>query len=159
MKIVHTKGSDHVTFYPSGRLISKLRTILKLVHYKLDAYFQDDETEPIYYNITKSKSRKKYITYLPTLIKSHYKNDVVIFFKFKKRKGLRIDNDNDNPSNFYYFNWYMNANSAGARKKITPENILVTAVELALERYDEMIRKFGLEYEYAPLHSLVIKMI
>src|SRR5271157_4843651 len=154
MRITHAKGSDVVTIYPAGRFLSKMRTILRLVHYRLDAVFQegDKETPFIEYEIKKTKSKKKFKTFLPTLIKEKYTKEIIFFFKFKKKRSLRIDNNENNSANFYYFNWYMNLNSAENRKKITPENILVTAVELCLERYDEMIRKFGLEYEYASLH-------
>ena len=153
MKIIHNKGSNIVTFFPRGKFISKIRTLLKLIHYTIKS------DNIIDYEIRKTKSKKRYITYLPTLIKSNYKTEVIIYFKFKKTKKLRVDNNDDNPANFYYYNWFFNLQSYGNRKKVTPENLIYTAVELCIERYSQMIMKFGEEYDMGSLHSLIFKFI
>jgi hypothetical protein len=44
-------------------------------------------------------------------------------------------------------------------KKPTKDILIKLAADLLLTRYSSMIQSFGLEYEYAPLHSLTFKFI
>jgi len=150
MKIVHQRNTNFITFFPKGKFYSKVRTFLKLANYKL---FSD----PPNFEIKKTRSKKRAITYIPSLLKKS--RDVVIIFKFKKSKKLRVSNDDNDPANFYYSNWLFNSQSYDPYKKLTKEHLIFIAGELILDKYGEMIYSFGLEYEFAPLHSIVLKFI
>jgi len=154
--------SHIITIKPAGTFMQKVNTILKLAHYKIKGksieMSTSDQTGYISNEIVKTRSKKRYITFIPSFIQKYYKNDVIIYFKFKKAKHLRVDNNPNNPSNYYYWNW-MYHTRGNQTKKPTKDILIKLAADLLLTRYSSMIQSFGLEYEYAPLHSLTFKFI
>jgi hypothetical protein len=157
MKIKHQKGTNFVTFYPCGTFNQKINGLLKLANEKIDTRLESLTTD----DIKKIKSKKRHITFIPTLIKKFYSTDIVIFLKFKKKKILRMDDSDDNPSNFYYFNWSWKENSSGI--KLTKDNLIHKTIELFIDQYAQVQKtieqNYGLEYEMAPLYSLVYKFV
>ena len=148
MKILHNKKDHFVAFIPSGKFVSKLRGIMKLINYKV---FEMQDT----YIFKKLRSKKRHITYLPSELKQKH-NDILVIYKFKKKKKYRVKNDPDDSKNYYYRNFMWSV--AYPVTKPTPENLLKFSCYHIIEHMQMMQENFKSD-EFAPLHSLIFKFI
>jgi hypothetical protein len=149
MKIIHEKDNHLIRFIPSGKFVSKLRSILRVINYRIT------EMEGGYV-FGKIISKKKHITYIPTELKQKH-NDIMIIYKFKKLRKNREDKSDDNSNNFYFRNFIWSHEYP--KLKPTPENILKFSCYHIIDHMEMMIESQGDNYELAPLHSLILKFI
>ena len=165
MKITHLKGTNYVTYEPKGRFISKIRSILKLVHLRIDSDF----------NISKVRSKKKYQTFLSALIKQR-PIDVLFIYKFGEKptytyvnkQGKKVTRQNKikyiNHKGFtkyrqgyQYTSEWFSKNSID--KKITAENLIKTASIILINNWFAFQVSFSDESEPWPLQSITFKFI
>jgi hypothetical protein len=152
MNITHNKGTNYITFKPFGTFTSKLRSILKVIHYKL----YEDNKYYIFERKRKTKREKHFKTYIPTLLAKPH-NNIMVIFKFKKSAKNRLDSNDENPDNFYYRNFSYTFEYG--KKQQTTELIIKNSLDYLTEHMNYMMDKFGEDYELASFHSMIIKFI
>lgn len=151
MKIFHEKGSNFVTFTPSGKFISKIRTFLRLSHHKLE----ENEEE---YEIKESKSKKKYLTHLPTLLKKPHR-DVLIIYKWGTQSTVSYVNKKGFKKKRNEFRYTSEIYSNLTDKKESTANLIKYASQVVLDNYYAFQIEFSDESEPWPLHSITFKFI
>jgi len=165
----------NINFHPSNNYVeydvskhrsffTKVKNFISAFHYTIKK--QDQKDYKAHDVIYKSKKfKKRTTTYLSKLIKEHYQTDMIILFKFKKSKDqlLRTDYRGQLASqDFLYYNWMYHAqtdNYPMFKGRPTADKMIRLAYELLIERYGEMVRELGIDYDFIPLHSIIFKAI
>jgi hypothetical protein len=163
MKISKFEGTTNgitytfVEFKPFGTFMQKLNTILKSVHSKL--------VDGI---IIKTKSKKKVRTYLPSLIAKKPK-DVVMIYKYGTKNGHTYINkkgftkntkdDKYGQRQVTAFKIISQLYSFTTTDKLTPDNLVKTAVQDVIDRNYEYQITMSDESELWPLYSITFKFL
>jgi hypothetical protein len=168
MKITKSVGTINnipytfVTFKPFGTFYQKINSVLKSVHHKL-IIDEDSETE-----ILSTKSKKKFKTFLPSLLKRKPK-DVLMIYKYGTKNGHTYTNKKGqvkNTANDKYgqrqvtaFKIISELYSFKSDAKLTPENLVKTACQNLLDNYYAYQVSLSDESEPWPLYSITFKFL
>jgi hypothetical protein len=146
-----------VEFKPFGTFTQKLNTILKAVHLRLLGEL-----------ITKIKSKKRVRTFLSSLIAKKPK-DVLMIYKYGtlhghtyvNKKGIRKNTQNDKfgQRQVTAFKIISQLYSFTTTDKLTPENLVRTAVQDIIDRNYEYQITMSDESEPWPLYSITFKFL
>lgn len=165
MKIIHKKGENIITFLPGGTLFpkkniesdirkpffSKVKSYLKLAHLKLYLFTNSFE-------IHSYRSKKKYKTFVPTLLnETKPLNDVLFIYKFRKPPEKMVSKNINDPGNYAYRTMFFKDYAPNV--KMTMENIFLESANFLIEHYYEMQISISESSIFYPLYSITLKFI